>query len=291
MRRRVLISVPLVVGLALPVSAQEAPPPIDVPTTPVPQGPTPPPPAPAKPKPAPAPAPGPAPAPAAPKGSGEAPAGDASPKEPIKYNNEGVFKVSGSSGSGIVGGQKQPKGAKPGATAQKGTPGKKAASNITVAQWPGFRMLDDGSSEVLVDFSRDPVAPTEHKAAGSTTYVFKGAHVIKHNNKNPLITVHFNTPVMSVRLVPAKGALNLVIDMRPGANVTPTTSVRAGEGGESKIFAVKFPAGSYLPAGAEDAEDPTPTQKLKNKGKKEAPSTTPPPPATGGGAKKPGPSE
>jgi hypothetical protein len=104
--------------------------------------------------------------------------------------------------------------------------------------------------------------------------------------------VHVNTPVMSVRLVPAKGALNLVIDMRPGVNVTPTTSVRAGEGGEGKIFAVKFPAGSYLPAGAEEAEDPTPNQKLKSKAKQGgAPSTTPPPPATGGGATKPGPSE
>ncbi|MGZ3454038.1 MAG: hypothetical protein ACXWUG_24650 [Polyangiales bacterium] len=288
MRRRVLISVPLVVGLALPISvhAQEAPPPINVPTTPVPQGPTPPPPEPPKAKPAPAPAPPPAPGP---KGSAEAPKPDAAPKEPIKYNNEGVFKVSGTSGPGVVGGPKTKTG-KAAATAQKGTAAAKKASNITVAQWPGFRMLDDGSSEVLVDFSRDPVAPTEHKAAGSMTYVFKGAHVIKHNNKNPLITVHFNTPVMSVRLVPNKGALNLVIDMRPGANVVPTTSVRAGEGGESKIFAVKFPAGTYLPAGAEDAEDPTPTQKLKSKEKKgESAPTTPPP--SKGGATKPGPSE
>ena len=42
---------------------------------------------------------------------------------------------------------------------------KKDAANV--AQWPGFRVTDDGGSEVIVEFSSKPSAPTEHRAAGS----------------------------------------------------------------------------------------------------------------------------
>jgi hypothetical protein len=292
MRRRVLVSVPVMLGLALgaeSASAQDYNPPIDVPTTPVPQGPQPPPPAA---KPAPKPAPAPAPPPSKPEGAPPpAAGGDATPKEPLKFNNEGVFKVSGSKGSGAVGAGKGAGKASKGAPAQKGAVGKKTAQTANVAQWPGFRVTEDGGSEVMVDFSKDPSAPTEHKAAGSITYLFKGVHVAKHNNQNPLITVHFNTPVASARLVPSKGGLTLVIDLRPGVTVAPATMVRDGGESGGKLFVVKFPAGSYLPAGAEDAPDPTPTQKLKSKGDKKdepAKSTTPPPSGTGA-TTKPGP--
>ncbi len=36
-----------------------------------------------------------------------------------------------------------------------------------------------------------------HLQRGAIVYVLKGAHVDKRNNYNPLVTVHFNTPVTS----------------------------------------------------------------------------------------------
>jgi hypothetical protein len=278
-------------------SKDNSAPPIEVPTTPVPQGPQPtaPPPAPkAPPKPAPAP-PTTKTAPAAePKKDEAKPAEGSEPTAP-KYNNEGVFKISGTKGSGVVGGAKtKAPAATAGAntkTAKAGTASaKKTAANV--AQWPGFRLTEDGGSEVMVEFSSNPASPTEHKAAGSVTYVFKGAHVIKHNNQNPLLTVHFNTPVMSAKLVPKKGELHLVVDMRPGANAAPTMGMRASSDGDGQQFFVKFPSGSWLPAGAENEEiGPAPTQKLKAKGsgetteKKDAPPTTTTTPKTESGGK------
>lgn len=254
---------------AVPAFAQEAPPPIDVPTTPVPQGPAaPPPPAGAKPPP-PKPAPAAAPKPAAPSGPA-APAASGTPedKKEIKYNNEGVFKVSGSKGAGTVGGSTK---AKPGAAAPAPMGGKAKGGTVSaanVAQWPGFHMTEDGGSEVMVEFSKPTAAPSEHKAAGSLTYVFKGAHVLKHNNQNPLITVHFNTPVASARLVPKQGELHLVIEYRGGADAAAVTGMRAATEGGGQQFFVKFPAGTWLPKGADsEPMPPPPTQKLKDKGK------------------------
>lgn len=273
-------------------------PPIEVPTTPVPQGPTappPPPPKPPPPKPAPPPAAA-APAPAAPAApaTGDKPAEDK--KEP-SFNNEGVFKISGSKGPGIVG---APKGSKKGTagepTAKPAAKGKAAgkggkASTATVAQWPGFRMTEDGGSEIVVEFSKNPASPTEHPAAGSLSYVFKGAHVIKSNNQNPLITVHFNTPIASARLVPHKGELHLKIEFRPGVSVKPSSGLRASSDGDGQQFFVKLPAGAWLPKGAENEEmPPPPTQKLKGKGKGDTAEegdtkTAPPPPKTESGPK------
>ena len=168
--------------------------------------------------------------------------GDTTPKT---FNNEGTFKISGSKGPGTVGT----------APAGKGTPkakGTKVAAkpkaDVPIAEWPGFRMTDDGGSEVMVEFSKALAAPTEHKAAGTITYVFPGAVVTKHNNKNPLLTIHFNTPVLDARLVTVKGELHLVVQLRGGIDVAAVTGMRPATEGTKQQFFVKFPSGSYLPA-------------------------------------------
>ena len=125
----------------------------------------------------------------------------------------------------------------------------------------------------MVEFSKAVVAPSEHKAAGTITYVFKGAHVIKSNNQNPLLTMHFNTPVLSARLVPKKGELHLVIDLRPGVDAIPGAGMRAGAEAGGQQFFVKFPSGSYLPKNDADVEDPY----VKKSSKKTAPITKTPP--------------
>lgn len=177
------------------------------------------------------------------------------PKPALKYNNEGTFKVSGSKGSGAVGAKS--KASSDAGKGQGKSKGKGKAATGPIAQWPGFRLTDDGGSEVMVEFSQSPSAPTEHVAAGSVTYVFKGAHVSKHNNQNPLITVHFNTPVASARLVPKKGELHLVVDLR--ANATASAGLRASSDGDGQQFFVKFPSGAWLPKGAENEPKPSGT--------------------------------
>ncbi len=276
-------------------------PPIDVPTAPVPQGPMAPPPPAGAPKP---PAPKPAAPKPAPKPAASAPAPKAGPAEPKAdgggdeakqptYNNEGVFKISSTAGPGVVGsGSKKPAatGGAPAAGSSAKAKSKAAPASATnVAQWLGFHLTEDGGSEVIVEFSKATSAPSEHKAAGSYTYVFKGPVVSKANNKNPLITVHFNTPVATARLVSAKGELRLVVEIRAGVDAAASSGMRAAsEGGGGQQFFVKFPAGSWLPKGAENEEmPPPPAQKLKDKGKPKSDTTEPAPkaPKAEGGSK------
>ncbi len=94
-------------------------------------------------------------------------------------------------------------------------------------------------------------------------YVLKGAHVEKRNNFNPLVTVHFNTPVTSARLVPHGKDLWFVVDLR--ASVQPSVTMDAAKDGGA-VLRIGFPSGSYLPL-----------QKIAP-----PPAPTPPPAASGG---------
>lgn len=127
------------------------------------------------------------------------------------------------------------------------------------ASFPGFVASDGGGSRVLVRLSAS-VTVEEHRAAGSITYVLKGAHVAHRNDTHALVTVHFNTPVMTARLVPKGGDLHLVIVLR--APTTPTFKLSPTAG--AFTLEVDFPKGDFLPpeAGAPGAAAPTqaPTQ-------------------------------
>lgn len=212
-----------------------------------------------KPVPAPTPAPASTATAASGGGSSPAPATSTAPTSEPQYNNEGVFKISGTKGPGWVGGPKAPK-SKPAATTaaasgKSGSGAKPAARYVApaksapVAEWPGFQMTSDGGSEVMVEFSKAPTSPSEHAAAGSYEYVFKGAYVKKGNSKNPLLTAFFNTPVANVHLKQVGADVHLIIELRSGASATPTTSTRASADAGGQQFVVKFPSGSWLPAG------------------------------------------
>jgi hypothetical protein len=103
-------------------------------------------------------------------------------------------------------------------------------------------MLAEGGSRLFVELSQN-VQIDERKAHGSLTYVLHGAHVTVHNNTNPLVTVHFNTPVASARLVPAGHDLLFVVSLR--ADATPTWKINPGKEGSS-VLTVDFPKGSYV---------------------------------------------
>jgi hypothetical protein len=107
---------------------------------------------------------------------------------------------------------------------------------------PGFETLADGSTRLFVELSQ-PVK-YEVKPGGTVfTCVLKGAHVDRRNNYNPLVTVHFNTPVTSARLVPHGGDLWLVAALR--AKVAPAVTMDPTKEGGA-MLRVEFPKGAYV---------------------------------------------
>jgi hypothetical protein len=121
-----------------------------------------------------------------------------------------------------------------------------AKSSSPGAIMPGFEALADGSTRLFVELSQ-PVAYDARAGRGTLTYVLKGAHVDRRNNYNPLVTVHFNTPVSQARLEPHGKDLWFVIDLR--ANVQPTAAMDAAKDGGA-MLRVEFPKGDYLPRSA-----------------------------------------
>jgi hypothetical protein len=117
------------------------------------------------------------------------------------------------------------------------------------ATMAGFETRSDGSTRLFVELSKPALYDTK-PGPSSVTYVLKGVRVDRRNNQNPLVTVHFNTPMTSARLMPRGRDLWLVVDLR--ANVRPTTTMDAVDGG-SAILRVDFAKGEYLPAPSEAA--------------------------------------
>lgn len=140
---------------------------------------------------------------------------------------------------------------------------------------PGFEMLADGGSRLFVQVSKNvevaeqkgmsaPAHAAKGKAGkgkGSTTtaahptitYVLKGAQVLRRNNQNALVTVHFNTPVARARLIPTGRDVRFVVDLR--ADTAPTFKVVAAKE-NSAILQIDFPKGDFLPNGADDTPEP-----------------------------------
>jgi hypothetical protein len=121
---------------------------------------------------------------------------------------------------------------------------------------PGFETLADGSTRFFVELSR----PVQYEAKATPaifTCILKGAHVDRRNNYNPLVTVHFNTPVTSARLVPHGADLWLVAALR--SKVTPDVTMDATKDGGA-MLRVEFPKGDYVRgAPAPPAPDPDAT--------------------------------
>jgi hypothetical protein len=107
---------------------------------------------------------------------------------------------------------------------------------------PGFEELSDGGSRFFVELQKT-VPIDEQKAPGSVTYVMHGMQVKLRNNRNALVTVHFNTPAFRARLVPHAKDTMFVIELR--ANVQPTWRIVPGSNGTS-VLQVDFPKGDYL---------------------------------------------
>ena len=111
-----------------------------------------------------------------------------------------------------------------------------------LATFPGFEQLNDGGSRLFVQLSQ--TVPVEQRvAAGSITYVLKGAHLRVHNDTNALVTVHFNTPVFRARLTPSGNDLLFVLELRSAA--TPTFKVQDNPDHTSTLQ-IDFAKGEFL---------------------------------------------
>ncbi len=111
-----------------------------------------------------------------------------------------------------------------------------------LATFPGFEALPDGGSRLFVQLNQN-VPVEERRAAGSVTYVLKGAHLRVHNDSNALVTVHFNTPVFRARLVPQGNDLLFVLELRGAA--TPTFKMNANQD-KTSTLQIEFAKGDFL---------------------------------------------
>lgn len=126
------------------------------------------------------------------------------------------------------------------------------SSDGPVATFAGFRMLPDGSTRLFVELSgRVPV--TKRDGEGVLTYTLKGARLAAKNNKNALVTTHFNTPVSRARLVPTGDDIEVVIELR--AETTPAHRIVRRDG-EASQLQIDFPAGTFPVA----KEEPKPSK-------------------------------
>jgi hypothetical protein len=148
-----------------------------------------------------------------------------------------------------------------------------ASAQVAAGAVPGFETLADGSSRLFVELTR-PVAYETKTAKGTVTYVLKGARVVRRNNTNALVTVHFNTPVTSARLVPHGHDLWFVVALR--ATVQPTVSMDAGKDGGA-VMHIEMPKGQYLPGATAAPVDSSTSAPPPDLPAKPAPSAQPKP--------------
>jgi hypothetical protein len=122
-----------------------------------------------------------------------------------------------------------------------------------IAIMPGFSMRSDGTSVVYVELTAAPQVE-EHVARGFVTYVLKDTSIDRANNKNPLETAFYNTPVLRAHLRGKKKEpdAELVIELR--ADVKPTYKLLT-EKGQARLEVV-FPAGQYARPDLDPADVP-----------------------------------
>jgi hypothetical protein len=156
----------------------------------------------------------------------------------------------GAAGAAGAGGDKKPASAgNVGGVSFQDKPTRRAPTGRTVlrrsgpiATFPGFEQLPDGGSRLFVQLSQS-VPVEERRAQGSVTYVLKGAHLRVHNDANPLVTVHFNTPVYRAHLTPQGNDLLFVLELRSAA--TPTFK-QSGNQDKSSTLQIDFPKGDFI---------------------------------------------
>ena len=79
--------------------------------------------------------------------------------------------------------------------------------------------------------------------AGAVVYVFQDCHVPVHNNRNPLVTRFFNTPIADARLRQVGKDVHLIVDLRTQA--APSAHVVQMVPNRVLALQIDFAPGSY----------------------------------------------
>lgn len=108
---------------------------------------------------------------------------------------------------------------------------------LPTVTYPGFQLLAAGASQLWVAVSRTVEVRQERKGS-QLIFILGGAQVGTANNTNPLITTHFDTPMASARLLPAKDGARLTIWLRE--DIEPTYRILPGPRGTMSLE-VNFP--------------------------------------------------
>ena len=111
----------------------------------------------------------------------------------------------------------------------------------TWVTWPGFLMMQDGTSRLFLQ-TTVPVAYAINEKNKRISLKLKKAKVHLRNNRNPLVTVHFNTPLNRAYLKKSRKSLDLIMELRK--SVFPAISQTVDGDGYHYLF-IDFPPGNY----------------------------------------------
>jgi hypothetical protein len=139
-------------------------------------------------------------------------------------------------------------GVKPGGD-QAPAIGAKAGTNPPEITWPGFQMMPDGRSRVFVQTTTQ-VDVSAALVGGNLVVDLGDVKIAGRNNRRPLITKFFNTPVTEVAVQREKKRTRLILSMR--APVEPRVSHEQAQSGFHFVY-IDFPPGNYQPNDAQVA--------------------------------------
>jgi pyruvate/2-oxoglutarate dehydrogenase complex dihydrolipoamide acyltransferase (E2) component len=149
---------------------------------------------------------------------------------------------------GIVPGREVPPG-----LARRATQRAARQARVVVA-WPGFQTTPHGSRIFLAVTATPTVVP--ERAPGRLIYRLRNAAVPVSNNRRPLITSAFETPVERAYLRPRGRDVDLVIELRAPAE--PTLSQQTGSDGLQYLFLdfARWTPPNHVPAPAREGIRP-----------------------------------
>jgi hypothetical protein len=109
--------------------------------------------------------------------------------------------------------------------------------------WPGFQARPDGASRFFLQTTQ-PVTHRVSTEGNRVVVILENLGIHLRNNRRPLETRYFNTPVTRAHVARRGRDVALVLEMRSA--MTPVVSVQPAEGSYHYVF-VEFPSGDYLP--------------------------------------------
>ncbi len=107
--------------------------------------------------------------------------------------------------------------------------------------WPGFMLMEDGGSRIFVQATESLKYIIKDK--GTVIILsLRNAKVHLTNNRNPLVTTHFNTPLKRAYIKKRKKEIQLVMELK--VSINPQISRMTDNDGYHYMF-IDFPPGEY----------------------------------------------